>query len=428
MNTHFDADTLCISAYGAVTPLGSNLDEIHASFINEKSGIREIKKFDHRYFETHEAGIPVEGNAAISWPKKSPFRNGELFYAGLAAKRLHDRLRLSAYYSVEEIGCIVGIDEPAIDIELCIGFSEKVPADADKQCLVDAALEHFKIGDFLDLDTTAVLKTIHDIIPFAGLSFAHLGLCSASTQSIGLAMRAIRSGEIKVAICGGVSAKVTPLNLARLEGMGVISTDEHYSGTGRSRPFDRHRSGFVLAEGAGLFVIEKLSSVLARQDKPLAYLLGYGGALCAQHIVMPHQDDLEMQLSMERAIEHAGIDRNTIDFVNTHGTSTLQNDQHEASAIRKVFGEHNPAIVATKSYHGHLIAAAGAMEILGVLVSFQHDLLPKILNCDEPDPQLPDGIALVNEHQHRPLKYALKNSFGMGGGAGSLVLGNPKYL
>lgn len=428
MNTHFDADTLCVSAYGAVTPLGCHLDEIHACFMHEKSGIRKIKKFDHQYFQTHEAGIPIEGNELLRWPKKKSFRNGELFYAGLAAKRLHERLHLQEYYPAEDIGCIVGIDESAIDIEKSIGFADKVPADADKQCLVDVALEHFKINEFFDLDTTAVLKTIHEIIPFAGLSFALLGLCSASTQSIGLAMRAIRNGEIKAAICGGVSAKVTPLNLARLEEMGVISTDQNYCGSRRSRPFDRHRSGFVLAEGAGLFVIEKLSNVLARQHEPLAYLLGYGGALCAQHIVAPHKDDLEMQLSMERAIEHAGIDRTAIDFVSTHGTSTVQNDQHEASAIRTVFGAHNPAIVATKSWHGHLIAAAGAMEILCVLVSFRNNVLPKILNCDEIDPQLPAGIAFVREHQYQPLKYALKNSFGMGGGASSLVLGNPQYL
>ncbi len=127
---------------------------------------------------------------------------------------------MQGYYPAEDIGCIVGIDESAIDIEKCIGFADKVPADADKQCLVDVALEHFKIDEFFDLDTTAVLKTIHEIIPFAGLSFALLGLCSASTQSIGLAMRAIRNGEVKAAICGGVSAKVTPLNLARLEEMG----------------------------------------------------------------------------------------------------------------------------------------------------------------------------------------------------------------
>src|SRR5476649_940204 len=265
MKTCVDADTLCISAYGAVTPLGSNLQEIYASFINDLSGIREIKKFDHQYFQTHEAGIPTEGNESISWPKKSQFRNGELFYAELAAQRLRGQLCLQEYYSPEEIGCIVGIDEPAIDIEQCINFSGKVPVDADKKHLVDAALEHFKIGDFLDLDTTSVLKVIHEIIPFAGLSFGHLGLCSASTQSIGLAMRAIRSGEISAAICGGISAKVTPLNLARLEGMGVISTDEHYSGAERSRPFDRHRSGFVLAEGAVLFAIEKLSSVRSEE-------------------------------------------------------------------------------------------------------------------------------------------------------------------
>lgn len=427
-NIGVNPNSLCITSYGSVTPMGNDLQEIYDNFINNLSGITQIKKFNNDYFNTHDAGIPKEGNETICWPKKSRFRNGELFYANLASKDLAKKLRLSDYYSLKQIGCIVGVDVPSIDIEDCINFSHKAFKEQDRLSLINAAVEHFKANDLLDMETVSVMKAIHNNSPFSGLSFTHLGLCCASTQSIGLSMRLISKGIIDAAICGGVSAKVTPFNLARLEAMDVISTDQNFLGIHRSRPFDRLRSGFVLAEGAIIFTIEKLSKVLSRGQQPLAYLLGYGGSLCAQHIVMPHQEELEMKLSMKRAIENSGLNIDDIDCINTHGTSTIQNDYHEAQAIKEVFGDNNPDIVATKSYHGHLIAAAGAMEILGIIVSFKKDFLPKILNCDEVDPTLPAGFSLVRDHKYNPLKYVLKNSFGMGGGAASLILGNPNYL
>ncbi|MBS0899806.1 beta-ketoacyl-[acyl-carrier-protein] synthase family protein [Pantoea dispersa] len=425
MKNSRDYEQLCISAYGAITPLGNTLEEISANLYNGVSGISEIKKFDHHSLASSFAGIPLEGNQYIRWPKKNRFRNGEIFYAERAAKDLLQRLNISTLYPANEIGCIIGSDEPAIDVEQCIEFTRQLSASPDRKELIEKAIEHFRVSDLLDLESGAVLKAIHNLLPYAGVSFVHMGLCSASTQSIGLAMRAINSGEINAAIVGGVSAKVTPVNLARLEGMGVVSTDNCYAGQQRSRPFERNRSGFMLAEGAVLFTIEKQSTVLSRGDKPLMTLMGYGSSLCAENIVAPHQDDLEMKLSMERALEDAGIERDKIDFVSAHGTSTRQNDLHESRAIASVFGAHKPAVIATKGHHGHLIAAAGAMELLTVITSFQNNFLPGILNLEQPDPELSEYVTLVKKNKHQPLNYALKNSFGMGGSAASLVVANP---
>jgi len=425
MKTAEYSDRLCITAYGAVTPIGNTIQEIFESLRGRKNGMREIEKFDHRALKTSKAGIPVEGNTAIRWPKEMRFHNGEIFYGQLAARRLIEQLDISAIYRPEEIGCILGIDEPALDIERIIAFSDGLPASIDRKSLITAAIERFRIGDLLDADTSAVMQAIHDIIPFSGTAFSHLGLCSASTQSIGLAMRSIARGEIKVAICGGISAKVTPINLVRLEGMGVTTTDEQFSFEARSRPFDRKRSGFVLAEGAVIFCIEKESCIKARNAKPLAFLMGYGGALCAQNIVAPHTDDVEMMLSMQCALEDAQITPAEIDMISAHGTSTQQNDFHESRAIVRVCGQSSPPVIATKSNHGHLIAAAGAMEILTVIAGFQNNFMPGIINLDELDPLLPEGITLVRKNTHKSLRYVLKNSFGMGGGAASLILGNP---
>ena len=222
-------------------------------------------------------------------------------------------------------------------------------------------------------------------------------------------------------IVGGISGKVNPINLARLELMDVISTDLSLKPEQRSRPFDKRRSGFVLAEGAVLFLIEKESRVLARQAQPLLKLLGYGASLGAEHIVAPHHNSLEMKLAMKRALESSALSQNDIDLINVHGTSTILNDQHESKAILEIF-ENNVSVpvTANKSLHGHLIAAAGAMEILNTLIALNENFIPGTINCDEQDETC--SINLIRKTQFKKINRVLKNSFGMGGLAASMVL------
>lgn len=428
MKTSDFSDRICISAYGAVTPVGKTLEEIYKNLSEGKSGVCNINKFDHRSLKSSKVAIPQEGNEFIRWPKKNRFRNGDIFYAQLAAKRLKNYFDISSIYPPDDIGCILGVDEPTFDIDKLIDLCINAKDVNDRRSLIHESVHAIRTTDFLDIETAAVIKSVHDVIPFSGTTFGHLGLCCASTQSIGLAMRAIARGDIKAAICGGVSAKVTPLSLVRLEGMGVITTDDQFPFEARSRPFDRQRSGFMLGEGAVIFCIEKESNVKSRGAQPLAYLSGYGGALCAQNIVAPHTEEVEMILSMQRALKDANVKPADIDMVNAHGTSTLQNDFHESRAIAHVFGQTNPAITATKANHGHLMAAAGAMEIMGIITCFQNNFMPKILNLDDIDPLLPKQLSFVTKNRNKPLNYVVKNSFGMGGGAASLVLGNPATL
>ncbi|WP_148245125.1 beta-ketoacyl-[acyl-carrier-protein] synthase family protein [Enterobacter asburiae] len=425
MKTADYTDRLCISAYGAVTPLGSTIKELSDKLREGKSGVREIQKFDHRALKSSKVAIPQEGNKSIRWPRKHRFRNGDIFYAHLAASRLKENLDISSIYLPHEVGCILGVDEPTFDIDKLIELSKHNATITDRKSQIQESVHVLRTGDFLDTETAAVIKSVHDVIPFTGMTFGHLGLCCASTQSIGLAMRAIARGEIKAAICGGVSAKVTPLSLVRLEGMGVITTDEQFTFEARSRPFDRKRSGFMLGEGAVMFCIEKESAIRTRGGTPLAYLNGYGGALCAQNIVAPHTEEVEMMLSMQRALEDAGLNPEDIDMINAHGTSTLQNDLHEARAIARLFGKPTPPVTATKANHGHLMAAAGSMEILGIITCFQDNYIPAIINLDEPDPQFSKDVSLVKVTRQEKLKYVIKNSFGMGGGAATLIIGNP---
>lgn len=429
--TYITREHVAISAFGAVTPLGETLDDITTAFYEGRSGIRTIEKFDTKSFTTKWAGVPEMGNAAIRWPRTSErdsVRPGELIYAERAIRNLVANIDPLSIYIPERLGCVLGVDEPAIDVQRCISLLKKIGLGGygNREKFIAKAIEHFRLSELLDLDVTSALRIIHQVVPFRGYARCHVGLCSASLQALGMARSAILSGKIDAAIVGGVSAKVTPVNIARLEGVGAVCTDVTLEGSSRSRPFDTRRSGFVPAEGSVLFLLEREEAIRSRGHEPLARLTGYGSSLAAEHIIAPHSCELEMKLCMSRALADAKIPVEAISHVNSHGTSTKLNDLHESRAIAQLFKNSRPTVTATKSLHGHLIATAGAMEVVGIISSFKHDFLPGIANLDEVDPEV--SVQLVRNIKLGHVNRVLKNSFGMGGLAASVILENPNQI
>lgn len=424
-----DDFVVCISAVGAVTPLGDTVDDIAKSFYESKSGIKEIKKFDVTSFLTKWAGVPEFGNSFVHWPRVAGTalrRPGELLYAERAMDRLVSEVDPITLYKPEQIGCVLGVDEPAVDVQRCIEFLQNSDTRIDdRAALIRQASEFFRVSEFLDSETTSVLRVVHKRVAFTGYTRCHVGLCSASLQAIGMGLRAIRTGRVDAVIAGGVSAKITPINIARLEAIGAVCVDSKLGGSERSRPFDGRRSGFVPAEGAVLFLLERECEVRKRGGKNYCRIKGYGSSMGAQHIIAPHLDEMEMRLCMNRALHDANVAPNDIDCVNAHGTSTKLNDQHEARALTDLFcGAGDAIVTATKSLHGHLIAAAGAMEVLSAAISFERDFIPAIRNLDTPEPAM--GLPLATNLVNRRVRRILKNSFGMGGLAASMVLENPR--
>lgn len=251
---------------------------------------------------------------------------------------------------------------------------------------------------------------------FKGPLGAPVTACAASVQAIGDAARLIRAGEADIAICGGTEAALHPVTLGSFAAARALATGYNDRPQEASRPFDRDRAGFVMAEGAGLLVIESLDHALARGATPLAELVGYGTSADAYHLTAGPEDGSGARRAMEQALRQAGINAAEVQHINAHATSTPVGDKGELAAIRAVFGDHSPvAITSTKSSTGHLLGAAGGIEAIFTVLALRDQIVPPTLNLHHPD-QAADGLNLVALRARRlPLEYALSNGFGFGG-------------
>lgn len=251
---------------------------------------------------------------------------------------------------------------------------------------------------------------------FRGPLGAPITACAAGVQAIGDAARLIRSGEADIALCGGAEAAINRVSLGSFAVARALSTGYNERPKEASRPFDQNRDGFVMAEGAGLLVIETLEHALARGATPLAELVGYGTSADAYHLTAGPEDGSGARRAMAQALRQAGIDATEVQHINAHATSTQVGDKGELAAIRAVFGDTSPvAITSTKSSTGHLLGAAGGIEAIFTVLALRDQVVPPTLNLHHPD-LAAEGLNLVAlQAQQIPIEYALSNGFGFGG-------------
>ncbi|EKO3971867.1 beta-ketoacyl-[acyl-carrier-protein] synthase II [Vibrio fluvialis] len=264
---------------------------------------------------------------------------------------------------------------------------------------------------------------------FKGPLGAPVTACAAGVQAIGDAARMIRSGEADIAICGGTEAAVDRVTLGCFAAARALSTGFNDNPQEASRPFDRNRDGFVMAEGAGLLVIESLAHAQARGARPLAEIVGYGTSSDAYHLTAGPEDGNGAERAMRKALKQAGIDPNEIQYINAHATSTPVGDKSELAAIKAVFSEGStPAITSTKSSTGHLLGAAGGIEAIFTVLSLRDQIVPPTLNLISPDAAA-DGLDLVALHARKmQIQHALSNGFGFGGVNASIVLSRWSFV
>jgi 3-oxoacyl-[acyl-carrier-protein] synthase II len=246
--------------------------------------------------------------------------------------------------------------------------------------------------------------------------------CATGNHNIGDAYRLIRSGEIDGAVCGGTDACITRLGITGFASMRALST-RNDDPARASRPFDAHRDGFVMGEGAGALFLERLDHATARGATIYAEVLGIGTSADAHHLTAPDPKGGGVQLALKRVLSNAQLSPEDVDYVNAHGTSTPLGDTAETQALKRVFGDHayNLNVSSTKSMTGHLLGAAGAIEAIASIQALRHNVIPPTINFEESDPAC-DLNYTFNEAQEKPVHVALSNAFGFGGHNTSLAL------
>jgi len=251
---------------------------------------------------------------------------------------------------------------------------------------------------------------------FKGPLGAPVTACAAGVQAIGDAARLIRSGEVDIAVCGGTEAAIDRVTLGCFAAARALSTGFAERPQEASRPFDRDRDGFVMAEGAGLLVIESLEHALVRGATPLAELVGYGTSADAYHLTAGPEDGGGARRAMQLALQQAGVKPEQVQHINAHATSTQVGDKGELAAIQALFGANaGVAISSTKSATGHLLGAAGGIEAIFTVLALRDQIVPPTLNLNNPD-EAAAGLDLVALNaRSMPITHALSNGFGFGG-------------
>lgn len=240
--------------------------------------------------------------------------------------------------------------------------------------------------------------------------------CAAATHALGYAARLIAMGRCDAIVSGGSEAAATPSSLAGFSNMTALST------VGRSRPFDRERDGFVMGEGAAIFVLEEWDHAVERGATILGEILGAASNADAHHITAPSPGGVGAIACMKMALDDAGLSPHDVTYVNAHGTSTPRNDEAEAAAVRAVFGDHRPAVTSIKGVTGHALGAAGALEAASVLLSMQHRSIPPTAGTVEIDDDMNIDVVIGTARPWIPAP-AMSNNFGFGGHNGSIIVG-----
>lgn len=402
-----------VTGIGLISPLGIGTEENWKALLEGKSGIDLITKFDASDFSTRIAG-EVKGFDPCDFIEKKEARKMDPFihYGVVAAQfAVEDSCLQPAALEGERTGVYVGS-----------GIGGIGSIEENHKILLDRGPS--RVSPFFLIATiiNEVAGQISIRFKAKGPNSATATACSTSTHAIGDSFRIIARGDADIMIAGGAEAPITPLGLAGFCSMRALSL-RNDAPQKASRPFDAERDGFVMGEGAGILILEELSSALNRGAKIYAEIVGYAMSGDAYHVSAPCMDGDGAYRVMKNAIMDAGIDPQEVNYINAHGTSTPYNDKIETLAVKRVFGAHafKIGVNSTKSMTGHLLGAAGGLEAGFTAYCLKDQIIPPTINYENPDPEC-DLDYVPNKARPAEVRYALSNSFGFGGTNGSLVL------
>lgn len=401
-----------VTGVGAITPLGLTLEESWKNAIAGKSGIAPITKFDTTGFDVTFAGEVKNFNPDAFIPKKEqkkmdPF----IHYAVAATKMALDNAKLEITPELgERTGCLIGVGMgglPTIE-EQYRKLLEKGPSRLSP-FFIPAVITNLASGQ------------VSIMFNVKGPNYSITSACASGAHSIGDSAKYIADGHCDVMIAGGSESTVCAMGIGGFAAMRALST-RNDAPEKASRPFDKDRDGFVLAEGAAIVILESLEHAEKRGAQILCEVTGYGVSSDAYHMTSPAPEHAGAQKSIRMALADSGLKPEDISYVNAHGTSTPVGDELESIAIERVFGDHAKKmwVSSTKSMMGHALGAAGAIESAFCIMALKDQIAPPTINLDNPDPQCRLDF-VPHEARSGKLNHVLNNSFGFGGTNASVI-------
>ncbi|HET8568559.1 MAG TPA: beta-ketoacyl-ACP synthase II [Candidatus Limnocylindria bacterium] len=400
-----------ITGLGAITPLGLDVPSTWDAMVKGRGGIGRIRRFDPSAYESQVAGEVKDFDPGKYMDRKEVRRTDRFTQLGVgaAAQALEDA-KMTTFKDPERVGTAIATGVGGLEtlVEQVLVMEKRGPG---------------RLSPFLVpmLMANAASAQVSMQFGLQGPSLTHVSACASSAHAIGESAEIIRRGQADAMVVGGAEAAVLPLAIGAFSTMHAMSRrnddPEH-----ASRPFDKERDGFVLAEGSAVVILESLEHATARGARIYAEVVGYGATADAYHITAPSPEGEGNARAMRMALEESGMRPEEVEYVNAHGTSTQPNDREETAALKQVFGEHAYKLLvsSTKSMTGHLLGAAGAIEAIACVLAIRDGCIPPTINYEVPDPGL-DLDYVPNTARAKKIRTALSNSMGFGGHNASLV-------
>ena len=401
-----DTKRVVVTGVGMITPLGIGVQESWNGLLAGRSGIRKITHFDASNFPTQIAG-EVEGFSAEDYIEPKEIKKMDRFIhlaVAAASMSLADSGLKITEENAERVGVTVGS-----------GMGGLHAIEHYHSVLLEKGPKRITPFFIPMLIVNLAAGQVSIRAGAKGPNSAVATACATGSHSIGDAFKIIQRGDADAMIAGGTESVITPLGIGGFNAMKALSTrnDEPEKA---SRPFDINRDGFIMGEGAGIVILERLENALDRGAKIYAELIGYGMTADAYHITSPSPGGEGAARCMKMAIKDGRIDPLDVNYINAHGTSTKYGDELETHAVKTVFGEHayKIAVSSTKSMTGHLLGAAGGVEAVITVLSVHNNIVPPTINLDNPDPEC-DLDYVPHKSREMNVEYGLSNSFGFGG-------------
>jgi 3-oxoacyl-[acyl-carrier-protein] synthase II len=406
-----------LTGLGVVTPIGTGKDAFWNGLMEGRSGVRRISSFDPTPFDSQIAAEITDFDPSIYLDRKEVRRNDRFVHFAVAASRLalDDAKFEITTRNRDEVGVIIGS-----------GTGGAKTWEDSHQVILERGPSRVS-PFFVPMMIVNMASGIVSIVVGArGPNFSIVSACATGGHAVGEAFRIVQRGDAVAMIAGGTEAGITPLSLAGFCSMKAMSTRSNDAPEDALCPFDARRDGFVMGEGAGIVVLEERQHAERRGAHIYAEMAGYGMSADAFHVTQPDPEGDGAARGMKAAIKDAGLEPAQVGYINAHGTSTVYNDKFETLAIKRVFGDHarQVPVSSTKSMTGHLLGAAGGVELVVCVLAIDRGVIPPTINYKVPDPDC-DLDYVPNVPRRARVDVAMSNAFGFGGHNAILVVRRP---